>query len=118
VLLHAGPALWRMPPGLAQSASDNELATMTIVELSRLLASRKITSRQLVEQALAAIKDPAGEGPRTFLLVHEKEAFAAADRVDAERRRGSKLPASPAFRSRSRICSTKPVLSLSAARLC
>ncbi|MDQ3243243.1 MAG: amidase [Gemmatimonadota bacterium] len=66
---------------------------MTIVELSRLLASRRITSRQLVEQALAAITAPAGEGPRTFLLVHEKEALAAADRVDAQRRRGSKLPA-------------------------
>jgi aspartyl-tRNA(Asn)/glutamyl-tRNA(Gln) amidotransferase subunit A len=89
----AGPALWRIAPGLAQSASDGELATMTIVEISRLLARRKITSRQLVEQSLAAIKDPAGEGARTFLLVHEKEARAAADRVDEQRRRGSKLPA-------------------------
>lgn len=84
-----GPALWR----LAQSESGREIATMTIVELARLLASQKITSRQLVEQALAAIKDPAGEGARTFLLVHENEALAAADRVDAQRRRGSQLPA-------------------------
>ena len=66
---------------------------MTIVELSRLLASQKITSRQLVEQSLAAIKDPQGEGARTFLLVHDSEALAAADRVDAQRRGGSKLPA-------------------------
>ena len=66
---------------------------MTIVELSRLLASQKITSRQLVEQSLAAIKDPQGEGARTFLLVHENEALAAADRVDAQRRGGAKLPA-------------------------
>jgi Asp-tRNAAsn/Glu-tRNAGln amidotransferase A subunit and related amidases len=66
---------------------------MTIVELSRLLASRKIASRQLVEQSLAAIKDPQGEGARTFLSVHEKEALAAADRVDAQRRGGAKLPA-------------------------
>ena len=66
---------------------------MTIVELSRPLASRKITSRQLVEQSLAAIKDPQGEGARTFLLVHESEALAAADRVDAQRRGGAKLPA-------------------------
>ena len=66
---------------------------MTIVELSRLLASRKITSRQLVEQSLAAIKDPEGEGARTFLLVHDNEALAAADRVDAQRRGGAKLPA-------------------------
>jgi aspartyl-tRNA(Asn)/glutamyl-tRNA(Gln) amidotransferase subunit A len=66
---------------------------MTIVELSRLLASQKITSRQLVEQSLAAIRDPEGEGARTFLLVHDNEALAAADRVDAQRRRGAKLPA-------------------------
>ena len=66
---------------------------MSIVELSGLLASRKITSRQLVEQALVAIKDPAGEGSRTFLSVHESEALATADRVDARRRGGAKLPA-------------------------
>lgn len=65
---------------------------MTIVELSQLLASRKITSRQLVEQALAAIEDPAGEGARAFLLVHHDEALVAADRVDALRRGGAKLP--------------------------
>jgi aspartyl-tRNA(Asn)/glutamyl-tRNA(Gln) amidotransferase subunit A len=66
---------------------------MTIVELSRLLSDRKLTSRQLVEQSLAAIKDPQGEGARTFLLVHESEALAAADRVDAQRRSGAKLHA-------------------------
>lgn len=78
---------------------------MTIVELSRLLASQKITSRQLVEQSLAAIKDPQGEGARAFLLVHDREALAAADRVDAQRRGGSKLPALAGI-----PCSTKPVL--------
>ena len=62
---------------------------MTIVELLRLLASQKITSRQLVEQSLAAINDPQGEGSRAFLLVHEKQALATADRVDAQRRSGS-----------------------------
>src|SRR6478609_148759 len=61
-------ALWRIEPVLAQSGPGHELATMTIVELSQLLASGKITSRQLVEQALAAIKDPQGEGARTFSL--------------------------------------------------
>jgi aspartyl-tRNA(Asn)/glutamyl-tRNA(Gln) amidotransferase subunit A len=65
----------------------------TIVELSQLLANGKITSRQLVEQALAAIKDPQGEGPRTFLSVHESEALAAADQVDAQRHDGANLHA-------------------------
>jgi aspartyl-tRNA(Asn)/glutamyl-tRNA(Gln) amidotransferase subunit A len=89
----AGAALWRIDPGLAQSGAGRELATMSIVELSHVLASQKITSRQLVEQALAAIKDPQGEGSRTFLRVHESEALAAADLVDARRRGGAKLPA-------------------------
>jgi aspartyl-tRNA(Asn)/glutamyl-tRNA(Gln) amidotransferase subunit A len=65
----------------------------TIVELSQLLANGKITSRQLVEQALAAIKDPQGEGPRTFLSAHESQALAAADQVDAQRHDGANLHA-------------------------
>ena len=73
--------------------SGNELATQSLVDLSRSLAEQKITSRQLVEQSLAAIKDPQGEGARTFILVHAKQALADADRVDAQRRSGAKLPA-------------------------
>src|SRR5580700_1562902 len=86
-------AVWRIEPVLAQSGQGRELGTMTIVELAQLLASQKITSRQLVEQALVAITDPNGEGSRTFLSVHESEALAVADRVDAQRRDGAKLPA-------------------------
>src|SRR6516164_8503047 len=89
----ATAALWRAEPASAQAGPGHELATLTIVELSQLLANRKITSRQLVEQALAAIKDPQGEGSRTFLSVHKNEALAAADQVDSQRRDGAKLPA-------------------------
>src|SRR6516165_4028328 len=89
----ASAARWRIDPALAQSEQGHELATITIVELAQLLASQKITSRQLVEQALVAIKDPKGEGSRTFLSVHEGEALAAADQVDAQRRDGARLPA-------------------------
>jgi len=89
----ASAALWRIEPVLAQSGPGHELATMTMVELSQLLAGGKITSHQLVERALAAIKDPQGEGSRTFLSVHESEALAAADQVDAQRRAGATLPA-------------------------
>ena len=88
----ASATLWRVEPAMAQAGSGHELATLTIVELSELLASGKITSRELVRQALAAIKDPQGEGSRTFLSVHESEALAAADRVDSRRRDGAKLP--------------------------
>ena len=89
----ANAVLWRIEPVLAQNGRGHELGTMTMVQLSQLLASGKITSRQLVEQALAAIKDPQGEGSRTFLSVHESETLAAADQVDAQRRAGAKLPA-------------------------
>lgn len=64
----------------------------TLVELSRQLATQEITSRQLVEQALAAISDPTGEGSRAFIVVHEKKARAAADHVDRQRRGGVTLP--------------------------
>ncbi len=65
---------------------------MTIVDLSHLLDSQQITSRHLVEQSLAAIHDPQREGARAFLVVHDREALAAADRVDAQRRGGATLP--------------------------
>lgn len=65
----------------------------SVIELAQSLAARSITSRQLVEQALAAIRDPAGEGSRTFIAVHEAAALAAADRIDARRRAGEDLPA-------------------------
>jgi aspartyl-tRNA(Asn)/glutamyl-tRNA(Gln) amidotransferase subunit A len=88
----AGTAPWRTTPAVAQSGAGHELATMTIVELSQLLAGRKIASRQLVEQSLAAIEDARGEGARTFLLVHKEAALAAADRADVQRRSGAKQP--------------------------
>jgi aspartyl-tRNA(Asn)/glutamyl-tRNA(Gln) amidotransferase subunit A len=65
----------------------------SIIELSLLLASGKISSRQLVEQSIAAIRNPDGEGSRAFLVVYEHRALAEADRVDALRRSGSPLPA-------------------------
>jgi len=49
----ASAVLWRVEAVLAQSGRGHKLGTMTMVELSQLLASQKITSRQLVEQALA-----------------------------------------------------------------
>lgn len=65
---------------------------MTLSELARALQAGKISSRELVEQSLAAIEDPQGEGVRTFIGVHRQEALAAADLVDAGRKRGVTLP--------------------------
>ena len=64
---------------------------MTLLELSRQLAARKITSRELVERSLAAIEDPKGEGARVFIRVDRIAALAAADRIDDERRKGARL---------------------------
>jgi aspartyl-tRNA(Asn)/glutamyl-tRNA(Gln) amidotransferase subunit A len=51
-------------------------------------AKNGITSRALVEQCLARIGDPAGEGARVFLKVHGEAALAAADYYDHLRARG------------------------------
>ena len=64
---------------------------MTLLELSQRLANHELSSRELVEQALAAIDDPAGEGARTFIRVNRDTALANADRVDAMRRTGASL---------------------------
>jgi len=65
---------------------------MTLQSLSDRLASGQITSRQLVEECLAAIDDPQGEGARTYLAVHREAARTQADRIDARRRAGEELP--------------------------
>jgi len=52
-----------------------------------------LSSRQLVDECLARIEDPAGEGARTFLKVHAGQARAAADACDKDRRAGHALSA-------------------------
>jgi aspartyl-tRNA(Asn)/glutamyl-tRNA(Gln) amidotransferase subunit A len=60
----------------------------TVAQLGRELADAKTTSRKLVEQALARIADPAGEGARAFLKVYAEEARAEAEHSDRLRRSG------------------------------
>ena len=60
----------------------------TLVELARGLDAGATTSRRLVEDCLARIADPRGEGPRAFLKVHAETALAAADFYDRLRARG------------------------------
>lgn len=54
----------------------------TVAQLSRDLATGKSTSRALVEQALARIADPAGEGARAYLKVYADQARAEAEHSD------------------------------------
>jgi aspartyl-tRNA(Asn)/glutamyl-tRNA(Gln) amidotransferase subunit A len=61
----------------------------TLVQSARDLAAGTTTSRLLVEECLARIDDPAGEGRRVFLKVHAEQALLTADYVDAMRRRGA-----------------------------
>jgi aspartyl-tRNA(Asn)/glutamyl-tRNA(Gln) amidotransferase subunit A len=60
----------------------------TVAQLARDLAAGRTTSRELVEQALARIAAPEGEGERAFLRVYAEGARADADHADALRRRG------------------------------
>lgn len=59
-----------------------------IVEIAKQLAAGA-KSRGLVEECLARIKDPAGEGRRVYLKVHEETALAAADYYDRLRANGA-----------------------------
>jgi aspartyl-tRNA(Asn)/glutamyl-tRNA(Gln) amidotransferase subunit A len=60
----------------------------TVLALARELAAGRTSSRELIEQALAAIADPKGEGARAFLYVDADGARAAADAQDALRKAG------------------------------
>lgn len=60
----------------------------TLRELAVLLEGGSTTARALVEGALAAIADPAGEGARAFISVAAKRAVAEADGHDGLRKQG------------------------------
>lgn len=60
----------------------------TVAQLAAELAAGRTTSRALVEQALARIADPAGEGARAFLKVYADTARAEADLADRLRAAG------------------------------
>ena len=59
----------------------------TLEALAEELREGKTTSRELVEQALAKISDPAGEGALAFIRIDAEGARAAADFQDTLRRR-------------------------------
>jgi aspartyl-tRNA(Asn)/glutamyl-tRNA(Gln) amidotransferase subunit A len=64
------------------------MAEPTLDELALLLAEGKESSRELVEQSLARIADPQGEGSRTFISVDAEGARREADHQDRLRDRG------------------------------
>jgi aspartyl-tRNA(Asn)/glutamyl-tRNA(Gln) amidotransferase subunit A len=60
----------------------------TIEQYAQALADGSTTSRALVEECLARIADPDGEGARAFIKVHTEQARAMADAMDTLRRVG------------------------------
>src|SRR6185295_5063900 len=64
----------------------------TLSELSRRLVSGRVSARALVDESLARIRDPQGEGARAFISVSSDAARAQADEVDRGRAAGQSLP--------------------------
>src|SRR5687767_8070552 len=60
----------------------------TVAQLAAELDAGRTSSRELVEQALARIAEPGGEGSRAFLKVHAESARAEADAADRLRKAG------------------------------
>jgi aspartyl-tRNA(Asn)/glutamyl-tRNA(Gln) amidotransferase subunit A len=60
----------------------------TVAALAADLAAGRTTSRELIEQALARIADPGGEGKRAFVKVYDAAARAAAEAQDRLRKAG------------------------------
>ncbi len=58
----------------------------TIASLADDLEAGRTSARKLVEECLARIADPNGEGQRTFIQVDKDAALAAADAMDGLRR--------------------------------
>src|SRR5437899_7596431 len=65
-----------------------DTAKPTVLGLAGDLAAGRITSRALIEAALARIAEPSGEGARTFVAVYADSARAAADAQDRLRKAG------------------------------
>ena len=66
--------------------------TYEIYDIIDALNTNKITARQLVENCLAAIDDPDGEGQRAFISTYHDRARQQADMVDHARKQGWAVP--------------------------
>ncbi len=62
------------------------MSAPTLASLASDLAAGRTTSRKLVEDCLAKIADPKGEGQRVYMHVDKDAALAAADAMDALRK--------------------------------
>lgn len=60
----------------------------TLHQTAAALAEGRVTSRHLIEESLARIADPGGEGARVFIKVYAEQARAMADAADLRRQAG------------------------------
>jgi aspartyl-tRNA(Asn)/glutamyl-tRNA(Gln) amidotransferase subunit A len=67
-----------------------KLQGATILQLAAALDRGETSSRALIEEALARIAEPSGEGARSFIRIYADEARAAAEAQDRLRRAGYK----------------------------
>lgn len=81
------PRLRRLLQETAMAASQLPLPTLS--SLARDLAAGTTTSRKLVEDCLARIHAPEGEGARAFVSVAAEQALQAADAMDLLRQAGA-----------------------------
>jgi aspartyl-tRNA(Asn)/glutamyl-tRNA(Gln) amidotransferase subunit A len=66
--------------------------TYLLKDLAARLAAGTLSARTLVEDCLAAIDDPHGEGARAFIEIYHDRIRSQADAVDLARRNGWPLP--------------------------
>src|SRR6202035_1630908 len=78
------------PSARARPARPTGKAATPMRTLHQIAARLEATepSRALIDRCLERIRDPAGEGSRTFLKVYGEAARAAADAYDVMRRSG------------------------------
>ena len=87
------------------------LGSAPLSKLAADLSSGAATSRELVEEGLAAIAAPDGEGARAFVFCNTDRARAEADASDALRTAGAVPSPLAGLPFRSRTCSTWPAKS-------
>src|SRR5207248_10803312 len=83
-ILYASPSSEIVRATVNRTGSNQETMPNhpTLASLAADLDTGRTTARKLVEDCLARIADPAGEGARTFIHVDKDAAFAAADAMD------------------------------------
>ena len=90
----------------------------TLAQLDRDLALGRVTSRGLVDHALARIAEPNGEGARAFIRVFADEARAAADRSDVRTKRAEpRRPLEGLPISVKDLCDMKGVVTLAGSKV-